>query len=153
MLYRTSTLEITVRPYLKRDFEFIQNIDLKSYDLIWEAGKWDKHLHETHVAVVEDRTVGFWVADTKSRIIRILRLAVTPSFRRKKIGTFLLHDLIQYYSDSSTITSVIGESQEPAAYFLRHHSFDLINQINNYPTPGGFETGYIFHGSIIRENS
>lgn len=150
MLYRTSNGDVLIREFRSRDLAHVQNIDLKSYELQWDEDKWALHFDQTHVAVVNRRVVGFWTARITGSIIQILKLAVTPAFRRMKIGTLLLHDLIQSDLNAEYVQALIGESQLSALCFLRSRSFKITSKIPNYPVVGGIEPAFLFNGKIIR---
>ncbi|MCH7649280.1 MAG: GNAT family N-acetyltransferase, partial [Thaumarchaeota archaeon] len=82
---------VFLRTAINSDFESILNIDLKSFDPSWEPKKFEAHRETTRVLIIKDRVVGFWVATLETEEhINLLRLAVTPAFRRIGVGTVLM---------------------------------------------------------------
>lgn len=150
-IYDTGHLRVDIRAYRPIDKLPVLNIDLKSYELEWPEEKWKTAGPQTLVAQATEtplRVVGFCHADMKDGALRLIRFAVTPAFRRHKIATSLLAELLRLNPKAKLVTALIGESQEDALRFLTHHGFRKTSSTPDYPVTGGTETGYLFEGTI-----
>lgn len=150
MLYNTPKGDINIRPSENNDQSSLVNIDLKSYDLQWDAGTWKCMSADTHVAEVDGRVVGFCVSQTNGNIIHILKLAVTPAFRRMKIGSSLMFDACLRHLDKSFVSITVGASQVEALEFIKRHDFKLNGEFDEYPAWPAKERGFFYLGRIIR---
>ena len=141
-----------VRKFKLSDFQSVYDIDIKSYDLVWEAERWRKHERDVLVAVVQEETgervVAFCVADTSDGMIRVLKIATTPKYRRKQIASMLVFAMLKRHRKIKKAMAIVGESQSEAQVFLSHLHFTRKKTIDNFPTYNGVEQGYIFEGSV-----
>lgn len=141
--------KVFLRTAINSDFESIMNIDLKSFDLPWEPKKFEAYRESTRVLIIKDRVVGFWVATLEIPVkeqeyINLLRLAVTPSFRRIGIGTVMVEDLLVNYNRLMCAT-VLTEIQVESQFFLKSQDFKYIKTLRKVDIPGiGEVTTYFF---------
>ena len=143
-----SSHPIYLRTAINSDFKSILNIDLKSFDPEWSIEKFESHRESTRVAIVQDRVVGFWVACLEISInyenITLLRLAVTPSFRRQGIGAALMEDMLTNYNHLMCATILI-DTQKEGQLFLVSQGFRCIKTLRKVNIPGiGEITSYFF---------
>lgn len=138
---------IYLRTAIQGDRESIENIDLKSHELLWDKKKFDSHKDATRVAIVDNRVIGFWVAtnenDLDNEYINLLRLAVTPSYRRQGIGSILLKDILFNYNNLPCSTLVL-EIEIEAQYFLAHHGFQYEKTLKTINVSGLGETSIYY---------
>ena len=140
---------VFLRTAINSDFESILNIDLKSFDPSWESKKFETHRESTRVLIIKDRVVGFWVATLEVPIeeheyINLLRLAVTPAFRRIGIGTVLMEDLLVNFNHLMCAT-VLTDIQVEGQFFLKSQGFKHIKTLRKINIPGiGEVTTYFF---------
>jgi len=141
--------KVFLRTAINSDFESIMNIDLKSFDPPWEPKKFEAYRESTRVLIIKDRVVGFWVATLEVPIeeheyINLLRLAVTPSFRRIGIGAVLMEDLLVNYNRLICAT-VLTDIQVTGQFFLKSQGFKHIKTLRKIDIPGiGEVTTYYF---------
>lgn len=140
---------IYLRTAINSDFKSILNIDIKSFDPEWPIKKFESNRKSTRVAIVQNRIVGFWVATLETSIdeeqhIGLLRLAVTPSFRRQRIGTILINDMLTNYDHLMCVT-ILTDIQEEGQLFLAAQGFSHIKTLRKIDIPGiGSITSYFF---------
>ena len=140
---------VFLRTAINSDIDSIMNIDLKSFDPPWEPRKFEAHRESTRVLIIKDRVVGFWVATLEVPIeeheyINLLRLAVTPSFRRIGIGAVLMEDLLVNFNRLMCAT-VLTDIQVEGQFFLKSQDFKHIKTLRKIKIPGiGEVTSYFF---------
>lgn len=139
---------ITLRTGILGDRVSIQNIDIKSFDLPWGDRKFKLNKDVTRVAIVDGRVVAFWIATIEEagdiEYVNILRLAVTPSFRRLGIGSVLMEDILVNYNYLACSTLVL-DYQLSAQMFLKSNGFKYIKSLREVPIPGiGNSQTYLF---------
>lgn len=144
---------IYLRTAINSDFKSIRNIDIKSFDPEWPTKKFETHRDSTRVAIIKNRVVGFWVATLEASIdedehINLLRLAVTPSFRRKRVGTALMIDMLANYNDLMC-TTILTDIQETGQFFLASQGFRHIKNLRKIDIPGiGEVISYFFKRTV-----
>lgn len=152
MIYDTGRTQIDVRAARPADKLPILNIDLKSYELDWPDEKWKIALNSTLVAQLSttSRVVGMCHASLvpATGMLKIIRFAVTPLYRRHLIGTSMLAQLIKLNKNCSAVSALVGESQEAARAFLEKHGFNVTAETENYPVTGGTEVGYLYEATL-----
>lgn len=140
---------IYLRTAINSDYKAIRNIDLKSFDPEWPVEKFETHRDSTRVAIIKNRVVGFWVATLETDInedeyVNLLRLAITPSFRRKGVGTVLMFDMLANYNNLMCAT-ILTDIQEAGQFFLANQRFRHIKNLRKIDIPGiGEVTSYFF---------
>lgn len=138
-----------IREFVDSDLIFIKNVDLKGYDYPWSDDQWNSVKSKVYVAVIEYRTVGFICVNLYKDVLQITRLSVTPSYRRVRIGSALLHFIIHKFQQEEYVTTVVTEYQEAGRQFLEYHNFSLACIVENLPLAGGRGKGYVYRGKII----
>ncbi|NJL72802.1 MAG: GNAT family N-acetyltransferase [Candidatus Competibacteraceae bacterium] len=112
------------------DLQEIQDIDIKSFDEVWEEQRFLNLLEETRVAVIDGRVVGFCVAEENRKVVNVFRLAVTPSFRRMGVAGQLLADLVLTHANEQLIRVKVDEYNVSTQLFLRASTFQAIRTID-----------------------
>ncbi len=75
------------------DGPYLHDVDIKSYDFnVWKTRQF--LTTDTYVYVADGRPVAFISWKHKEEELLILKLAVTPSFRRQGIGTTLINSVL-----------------------------------------------------------
>lgn len=131
---------IYLRTAIQGDRAAIHDIDIKSYERPWTPKEYQARRDYTRVAIVQNRVVGFWVATLDEILdeeyISLIKLAVTPSYRRQGIGTVLLEDVLFNYNNLSCVTAIL-DIQEEAQFFLKSNGFQFVKKLNDVKI-GGF---------------
>ncbi len=85
---------LTVRDMTYADLLEVQGIEKESFSTPWSITSFEYELRERYsilkVAAIHNHVVGYICIRTMLDITHVLNLAVTPDFRRKGIGSFLL---------------------------------------------------------------
>src|SRR5690242_7056683 len=96
---------------------------LRNRDVIGRVAEW------------EDQILGFSVHELRKDHVRLLRLAVHPDFRRKKVGTQLLTFLLtkgeQVKPKRNRVVGLVDESWLPAQLFLRSLRFKAVKVLRD----------------------
>jgi len=119
-----------IRSAAKSDLSEILDIDLKSFDNVWEEARLINLLEETRVAVIDGRVVGYCIAEETRRIVTVYRFAVSPGFRRMGVGSQLIADLVISYPHEKLIRTKVDEYNLEAQQFLRSSTFQAIRTID-----------------------
>lgn len=113
------------------DLVSVHDVDIKCYDAVWNSVRFTQL--ETYVYLVDSRVVGFITWKLNS-LLQVLKLGVTPGFRRQGIGTALLTAVLC----RGMITKVpVLDEQVAGQLFLdanefRHSSTRIVNGITVY---------------------
>lgn len=91
---------IFIRPMEEEDLPQVAAIDQQAFEPIWQNSLSQievsfQRAHYATVAEVDDQIVGFQISTSNVFSIHLARLAVHPSYMRRKIGYALVADLIQ----------------------------------------------------------
>ncbi len=108
------------------DGPYLHDIDIKSYDhSVWKTRRFITT--DTYVYVADKRPVAFvsWQHHNEDELL-ILKLAVTPSFRRQGIGTILLNSVL---SRGLITTCVVFEHDLEAQLMLKKNSFKYLRTV------------------------
>lgn len=101
------------------DGPFLHDIDIKSYDHhVWNTRQF--LTNDTYVYVADGRPVAFISWNNKEGELLILKLAVTPSFRRQGIGTTLINSVL---SRQMVTACVIFEEDLGGQLMLKKNGF------------------------------
>ncbi len=107
------------------DGPYLHDIDIKSYDFnVWNTRQF--LTTDTYVYLVDKRPVGFISWQHREEELLILKLAVTPSFRRQGIGTTLLDSVL---SRGLITDCVVFEDDLGAQLMLKKNKFEYIKSI------------------------
>lgn len=148
----------SLRPVIQHDYPYLLDIDCKCFDHPWTPEVWeDPHL-VVNVATHYGTPVGFCahVVHTDENglpYITILKVAVKPAYRRKRIATHFVDNIKQYVPNNAEgrIMAYVPESfcrpgtPECVLPFLKAAGFKGQGvepaMFNSY---GDFEDGYLF---------
>ena len=92
-------IPVGIRSAETPDFEDIMRIDRLAFDAPWqltEADLWQAYriAASLTVAHLDDELVGYQLSTRQDNVGHLARLAVHPSYRRRRVATALLHRLI-----------------------------------------------------------
>ena len=71
------------------------------------------------VAICHGKIIGFMVYKLYPGKIQLFIMAVNPAYRRRKVGTQMLEDLISYLPSTRCVVIEVGERNREAQIFLR----------------------------------
>jgi ribosomal-protein-alanine N-acetyltransferase len=93
------------------------------------------------VAEREDRVLGFMVYALRRTSLDLLRFAVHPDYRRRQVGSEMLHRMGSKLSSHrrNCILTVVRESDLGLQLFLKYHGFKAVRVLRRY---FGDEDGY-----------
>ena len=104
------------------DWEFLHDIDIKSYDFrVWDMHKF--MMTDTYVYVASERVVAFLSWERWKEELLILKLGVTPSFRRQGIGTNLINSVL---SRGLVTNCVVFEESLAGQLMLKNNGFKFL---------------------------
>ena len=110
------------------DGAYLHDIDIKSYDHnVWMTRQF--LTTDTYVYLADSRVVGFISWMHKDDDLLILKLAVTPSFRRQGIGTTLVNSVL---SRQLITLCVVFEEDLGAQLMLKNNLFKYKKTIHKY---------------------
>lgn len=131
---------VYLRQYISKDWCFVRDIELKTYDDPWDESFWNSKVNFTRVAIVDKRVVGFWVANQLADYCAINRVAVHPRHQRKGIGSILLHDIEESFPELSIFRVLVFEYQESAFFALRKNGYEVVQNLGRiFRIPGVWE--------------
>ncbi len=120
---------LEMKPYCQGHLDFIHDIDIKSYDEVWEPEQLHKAGSKIKVCVSDDEVIGFYLVDPVAKLGRVLKFGVKPSRRREGVGSFMLDQLILISLDLETLSTVVSEFNLPAQLFLKANFFGFKRQL------------------------
>lgn len=88
------------------------------------------------VALVDDRVVGFIDYWSAHREINIINIAVHPDFKRNKIGSRLMREMLLKEEGFEQIILEVRSGNKRAIEFYRSHGFNAIGLRKNYYRDG-----------------
>ncbi len=106
------------------DCAALLDIDIKSYEKRWEANEF--LANDTYVYVVDERIVAFLSWRTNGGVLQIIKLGVTPSFRRQGIGSTMINAVL---SRGMITKCLVLETSLDSQLFLKENQFKWINTI------------------------
>lgn len=118
------------------DAGVIGSLELKCYDEPWEISKFAAFGYESVVGLADGRVICYYCLKGS----KLLRFGVSPSWRRMGVGTRLISEIKR----TVKLTTIIPETDDGAALFLRSVNFKCVNTIPKafrlfgQPVPGLF---------------
>ncbi len=103
------------------DCSSLLDIDLKSYEKTWEANQF--LANDTYVYVVDNRVIAFVSWRTNGGTLQIIKLGVTPSFRRQGIGSTMVNSIL---SRGLITRCLVLETALDSQLFLKENQFKWI---------------------------
>jgi ribosomal-protein-alanine N-acetyltransferase len=137
-----------IRWMIRRDMPEVLRIEHVSFDFPWCEDDFLDHLRQRNcigmVAELDEKIVGFMVYELHERELRILRFAVHPEHRRRKVGTQMGLKLIGKLSNRrrSRIVIDVRETHLEAQLFFRQLGFRAVCVCRDY-FPDSGEDAYV----------
>jgi len=137
-----------LRWMIRRDVPEVMAIEDASFDYPWDEMTFVRVLRQKNVigkvATCDDRVVAFYVYALEKRMLRLLNLAVHPSWRRKGVGRLIVADLVGGASRRrGQIETLVAERSLGAQLFFRACGFRAIAiRRDPFDPPAG--DGYLF---------
>jgi ribosomal-protein-alanine N-acetyltransferase len=121
------------------DLPEVHGIEKESFSTPWSITSFEYELRESYsilkVAAIHNHVVGYICIRTMLDVTHVLNLAVTPDFRMKGIGSFLLEaalgDLEHSQKEIDFITLEVRASS-PALKLYEKHGFHVIGRRKHY---------------------
>jgi len=121
-----------MKSYCRGHLDYLVDIDIKSYDEVWEPNQLHKVGRDIRVCVMDtsDEIVGFYLVNAQAgRLGRLIKFAVKPSWRRQGIGTFMMENLLLQSWELTTLSCLVDEAELPAQLFLKENYFGCRRQL------------------------
>ena len=139
-------IKVTFGEINKNNYNQLKQLNKFSLAINYDDNFYNKivnHLRFGRFAYINDVIVGAisWkydhCQDTKERNIYLMTINVLEHYKRKKIGTKLLQELINLHKDMKEISYInlhVQESNEIARKFYLSAGFEEVKKIDNYYT-------------------
>lgn len=116
----TSTLSFTIKNFSPDMLDSLWNIDLKSFDRVWSIEKFHNFKKTIRAVVCNDtgRVIAFYAYLKRRARIVLVRLAVTPMFRRRGVAKEMFEDFIRQADTQEHAVIRIPESNTLGCVFL-----------------------------------
>lgn len=137
----TETLQIS--PITERDFDVLFEIEQAAHLVPWSMGTLKNNMGERYLNLkleMEQRAIGFAICQTVLDEATLFNLAIHPDFQGKKLGQYLLEELMSRLREKSIITLwlEVRESNQNAIKLYEKLNFNEVDiRKNYYPTPDG----------------
>ena len=137
-------IKITFGEITKNNYNQLKQLNNFSLPIHYDDDFYNKivnHLRFGRFAYLNDVIVGAitWkydhCQDTKERNIYLMTINVLEHYKRKKIGTKLLQELINLHKDMKEICYInlhVQESNEVARIFYKNAGFEEVKKIDNF---------------------
>jgi ribosomal protein S18 acetylase RimI-like enzyme len=136
---------IVIRPYRGGDLTFLATLEIQGYEHPWDVNEIAKHTTDLMVGVIDGKIIGYFVLALDGNRVQLLRLIVSPGWRRSGCGTALLEHAVNEVRAFKRITTIVPESNEAAQCFLRRNHFRCVNILKDHFVICGIkEAGYYF---------
>ncbi|PVX33426.1 [SSU ribosomal protein S18P]-alanine acetyltransferase [Pasteurella langaaensis DSM 22999] len=137
----TETLQIS--PITERDFDVLFEIEQAAHLVPWSMGTLKNNMGERYLNLkleMEQRAIGFAICQTVLDEATLFNLAIHPDFQGKKLGQYLLEELMSRLREKSIITLwlEVRESNQNAIKLYEKLNFNEVDiRKNYYPSPDG----------------
>ncbi len=127
-----------VRWMLQRHMPEVLGIENASFEFPWTEAEFVACVRQRNcvglVAEVDDKVVGYMIYEMAKSKIRLLNLAVSPEWRRRGVGRYLVQKLINKLSlqKRNRITLEVRETNLPAQLFFRSLGFRATSVLRNF---------------------
>jgi len=127
-----------VRWMIHRDMDAVSQIEQESFDTPWGADEFLKCLRQRNVigmvCQVGDEVVGFMLYELFKNHLHVMNFAVSPKFRRQKVGTALVDKLVSKLSSHrrTRISLAVRESNLAAQLFFKSRGFVATKVFRRY---------------------
>lgn len=147
-------MEVRIRWMIRRDMPEILNIERESFEYPWAEDDFTcclrqkncigmvaevKEIREIQKAekiekVEEDVVVGYMIYELHKTILYLLNFAVSPTYRCKGVGTYMVNKLISKLSaDHRTKISLnIGDTNLRGHVFFKNRGFKAVSVLRNF---------------------
>ena len=131
-------LDIYLRLMSKSDLDRICEIEFDSYNEPWNRDEFKTLIksdnHICSVAVVEGQVVGFLIYELSKNYFYLKSIAVSPKYRRMRIGTRLVERMSEMLSETNrkSCRVHIPESNLLGQKFLREMGFKATHVMRNF---------------------
>ncbi len=152
--YKDDTLKITYRPVCEEDIEFLHKVyastreaelaltdwsdqqkeDFTRMQFDLQHKQWMQNYGEASFDIVyfEETPVGRLYVNRRKNEIRIIDIALLTAFRRKGIGSKIMHTLIDEADQRGCPLSLHVEKNNPALNLYQKLGFQVVDDIGVY---------------------
>lgn len=142
---------MTIKPYWQGALDYIVDLDIKSYDDVWEAEAFHNIGQSIRLCCIDDEIAGFYLVDGVAKLGRIIKFAVKPSWRRQGIGTEMMNNLLRESWLLETLSVNVNEYNVVGQLFLKNNYFSMHRQIGDqdgkcnfiFTRPTGLQKGEV----------
>jgi len=130
-----SDTAVIVRWMIRRHLPQVLEIEQSSFEFPWSEDEYRSHLTQRNcigmVAEIGDEVVGAMVYELHKTRLRVTNFVVSPSHRRRGIGTEMVAKLVQKMSQQrrEEIVLDVRETNLAAQLFFRSQGFQCIDVI------------------------
>lgn len=117
-----------IRPYQVGDLQYLHDIEIKSYGQPWLGDEFTGFGRSTFVGTESLRVIGYYCIRYSASSTRLLRLAVSPTWRRMGTGSALMDHAKR---QGGKVTTIVSELNEGAIAFLHDTDFRCVNVMKN----------------------
>jgi [ribosomal protein S18]-alanine N-acetyltransferase len=129
MASSVNKLRVHIRWMIRRDMSEVLDIERMSFEFPWFEDDFVRCLRQRNcigmVAEQGDRVVGFMIYELHKTRLHILNFAVAPQYRRRGIGSQMVHKLVGKLSSQrrTDISLEVRETNLEAQLFFRETGF------------------------------
>lgn len=124
-------MSVSIRPYVAKDFAALHKLDQQCFVPGISYSKWSLHyflsLPSADCLVAEDKghIAGFILVEQNPPLAHIITLDVADSYRRKGLGTQLLHAIEEHFRFHGVHAVLLETAVDNAAgiAFWQHHGY------------------------------
>lgn len=133
-----SPLCVHIRWMIRRDMAEVLAIENQSFEFPWSEEDFIRSLRQRNcigmVAECDERVVGFMIYELHRNRLHILNFSVRTEFRRRGVGSQMLHKLIAKLSQQrrNRIMLEVRETNLAAQLFFRENGFRAVSLLREY---------------------
>lgn len=134
---------LLIRPSNAGDLQYLHDIEIKSYGQPWLGDEFTGFGRSTFVGTEDLRVIGYYCIRYSANSTRLLRLAISPRWRRMGLGSALMAHVKR--GGGSKITTIVSELNEGAIAFLHDTDFRCVNVMKDaFKDSGDSYDGFYF---------
>lgn len=121
--------EVIIRSMTENDIPYVHAIEADSFNDAWDKEAFVYSVNAAHdysiVAVTNDTVCGFLIMRISFDTADIINVCVAEKFRKKKIGTKLLRDVLRYGAQAGVMRCLleVRKSNVPAIRLYENEGF------------------------------
>jgi ribosomal-protein-alanine N-acetyltransferase len=146
-------MKVKIKPLSMDHLPSLVEIEIDSFPLPWKAEDFSKFLSSPQyagfVASVGDEIVGYVIFTNQKNRVCLVSIAVLLKYRRKKIATQLVEELVSQSSKNLYLT--LSEKNVDAQVFFKFLGFKAIEVLKNFFGPDHDGYDFVFDSPLYLE--